>query len=279
MACDRIHGAAWLSRQSLSVLKLCIQQSQAGSGARLVADLRDAALRLAEARPAMAPVVNLVARLHYEVLARSRQGVDVVALKGWAQARADGIAFAAKRAAGRAARRAAEIVRDGDVIASASHSANVVGALLAARGRGIRFQVLIARSNASGISYGERMANELAEGGVEVSVVPDASLGRRLAGATAAIIGADTVLPGGSIINGTPSLRLARAAGRSGVPLLVVCETIKFSSRSRPHLEPGFDLIPADLVTRIMTERGPASPDYLARRARTVERYLKSLGL
>jgi translation initiation factor 2B subunit (eIF-2B alpha/beta/delta family) len=58
---------------------------------------------------------------------------------------------------------------------------------------------------------------------------------------------------------------MAQAAANSKVPLYSVCETSKFAvlpQNSTSHkLEPGFDLIPPNLITGIITEVGMIKPN------------------
>ncbi len=75
-----------------------------------------------------------------------------------------------------------------------------------------------------------------------------------------AFIGADTVWADGSLINGIPSYLLAEIAAKKDIKFYSVCETAKFdvsNPRDRAsHIEPGFELVPSELIAGIITEEG-----------------------
>ncbi len=75
------------------------------------------------------------------------------------------------------------------------------------------------------------------------------------------LIGADAVFADGGVINGRPSLSLARALSLRRAPLYVVASSWKLLPEpSRPPAEPGFDLVPGRLITAIIIESGPWKP-------------------
>ena len=108
---------------------------------------------------------------------------------------------------------------------------------------------------------GRRLAAELIGIGVQATIASGLATGASLHGVHAALIGADAVTPG-FVVNGTPSLVLAEAV-KGRAPLYVVAETLKFARRV--PLSPGYDRIPLDLVTAVVSEVGVQGPDELAR--------------
>ncbi|GAH63360.1 unnamed protein product, partial [marine sediment metagenome] len=89
------------------------------------------------------------------------------------------------------------------------------------------------------------------------------------------LVGADSVLRDGSLINGLPTYELALAA-KGKLPFYVVCETLKFNPRvssTQVKLEEGFDLTPPELITGIITEAGAFKPENLAPHMKELERY------
>jgi translation initiation factor eIF-2B subunit delta len=96
-------------------------------------------------------------------------------------------------------------------------------------------------------------------------VVPDDQIGWHVARADVILCGADAVSLHGWLINGAPSLELAEVAARKKKPFYIVCETAKFDVRGflagLRRAEPGFDMVPLELVTGIVTERGVLTVD------------------
>ncbi len=66
------------------------------------------------------------------------------------------------------------------------------------------------------------------------------------------LLGADAVLYSGDVLNGAPSLYLAQSLKKIGIPLLVVAESFKKCKES--PISDGFELIPAGLITEIITD-------------------------
>jgi len=204
VAADREHGAAWLSVRALGALRdAAAAATRDGDGIGAVAavarDLRDA-------RPAMAAPANRVNR----VMSRAARTPAAV------RDRAVEAVEAALAADEGAAARAAGLLDDagpGPVV-TLSRSGTVRRALEAA-GR----PVVVGVSRPGG--EGRATAAALAAAGLDVTLVPDAALPGRVAGAAAALVGADAVEPDGAVVNKVGTRPLALAADRAGVPLYV----------------------------------------------------------
>ena len=70
---DSTHGASWLAREAVLVLKQAAEGGRGMSDQDLFDYLGGIAAELVRARPGMAPIANYVARFMWEVmLARSR---------------------------------------------------------------------------------------------------------------------------------------------------------------------------------------------------------------
>jgi translation initiation factor 2B subunit (eIF-2B alpha/beta/delta family) len=73
-------------------------------------------------------------------------------------------------------------------------------------------------------------------------------------------VGADSLLFDGSIINGSPTHEVAVTAKECGVPFYSACETTKVNILSylgeNVELKKNFDLVPANLITGLITEKG-----------------------
>ena len=116
---------------------------------------------------------------------------------------------------------------------------------------------MAAESKSSGNAYGELAAEELKRHGISVEVIPDQAIGDSITRASKALVGADSILGDGSLINGTPTYEVAAAAKKAGIPFYSICETAKFNIHSlaeQPELEEGFDSVPPGLITGIITE-------------------------
>jgi translation initiation factor 2B subunit (eIF-2B alpha/beta/delta family) len=176
------------------------------------------------------------------------------------------------------------VIEDDDILISCSDSATVVLSLRAARLVGKEFGVYVAESRTSdGKAYGEAMAEKMRAERIPVKVIPDnpQAIGDCALKSTKVMVGADSILDNGSLINGAPTLIIAEAAKEKKIPFYVVCETTKFSALRlagrHMWLEEGFEVIPPQLITRIITEDGIMNIDQAMARAKHMAKYLQAL--
>jgi methylthioribose-1-phosphate isomerase len=158
-----------------------------------------------------------------------------------------------------------------------------LGAVKDLAGRGQVESVLVDETRP--LLQGARLtAFELAEAGIAYRICADSAAATALAGGLvdAVLVGADRVAANGDVANKVGTYPLALAAGRHGVPFLVVAPESTLDARvatgadieveQRPAAEltqlaghrvapegataynPAFDITPADLVTAIVTE-------------------------
>ncbi len=258
---DRSHGAGWLSRQAVAALKLAVQKSEAATSDALLAELREVAQELVATRPSMTSITNAVARFISELWSRAQALKELNAFKEFASSVADELVTELAQAAFTAAAKGAEAIADGDLVLTCSYSSTVCEAFRIAANKGRNFEVLVAESKFKDRAYGKVVAEQLEQYSIPVEIIPDEAIRQSAPKAKKALVGADSILSDGSLINGSPTHELALAAGEHNIPFYVVCETVKFSLGSHVQLEEGFDQIPSHLVAGIITERGMIRPD------------------
>jgi translation initiation factor 2B subunit (eIF-2B alpha/beta/delta family) len=151
----------------------------------------------------------------------------------------------------------ASLVRDGATVLTASYSSAVVRALACAHGQGRRIVLLAAEPSGAPISYAGLVREALAPWGLPVHAVGEDTIAGAVGAAELVLVGADKLLPDGSLLNGGPTLAVARVAHRR-IPLYSLCESFKLDAD--PATEPGFDVVPSELVTAFVTEQGVLSP-------------------
>ncbi|WP_188980127.1 NUDIX domain-containing protein [Halocalculus aciditolerans] len=252
VADDDTHGSAYVSLRAVEVLR---DAAAEGAGrARLEALARD----LLDAKPGMAAVRNRVNR----VLSEAAGG------KADARAVAERTLDAAVDADGRAADRARDLVA-GERVVTLSRSGTVLDALTGEPGPA---SVVVAESRPA--CEGVGVAEALADAGVDVALTTDANLPGVVAGADVVLVGADTVLPDGRVLNKVGTRAAALAAEREDAACYAVCARDKVSPNADVHVESGdsaavydgerdvavenplFDVAPADCVTGVVTEDG-----------------------
>lgn len=270
---DREHGATQLAREAARLFSE-MASDRAIPDDQFAELFPTAARDTARARPNMASLLNLVGICFGAWLeaggasnaAAARSEVDVSALQWIAKQDAEG-SFVADHAAE---------VLSGTII-TLSYSSTVLRVLEECWARGVLKSVFVAESRP--LNEGRRTAAVLASLNIPTTLITDAEMGIFAGESHAAIVGADTIRPNGSLLNKAGTLLLALAARRCRVPFYAVAETHKIApattKRQPIELEemgedevlakpiPSvtvrnvyFDLTPARYLTGYITERG-----------------------
>jgi translation initiation factor 2B subunit (eIF-2B alpha/beta/delta family)/ADP-ribose pyrophosphatase YjhB (NUDIX family) len=249
---DREHGAAFLAGRAVEVLALAAATSAAPSGTAFWEEMQRLVESLVGVRPSMVPVGAAARRWLEELRRRAAATAGPEELRSAAAEVTEDLKREMEECRLGSAQRAAELAARSRRVATTSFSATVAEALAGAgrraRAEGRDFAVLVVESG----GHGHRLAERLREEGVEVAVFGLEELESCLAGADLVLVGADALLPDGSVVNGSPSLSLARAAASRGVPFLVVADRFKRAAGEVP-LEEGFERVPAELVKAIVS--------------------------
>jgi translation initiation factor 2B subunit (eIF-2B alpha/beta/delta family) len=270
---DTDHGSAWISIRALEVLR---DRAAVADGWQPVVEV---AHELRAARPDMAALHNRINR----ALARAGDDDADERTDTDATERTPSAAVAATQrtlveavhADERAAQRAAALLDSDATVGTLSRSGTVIDALVQADST-----VVIGESRPAG--EGGDVAAALADRDMTVTLTTDAALSSALSGTAelsidVVLVGADAVLPDGSIINKVGTRALSLAAAESAVPLYVVAASDKVAleeyqptERSDPTpLDPApgvetwvptFDRTPPAAVDGIVTEEGVLAP-------------------
>lgn len=274
---DREHGSRWLVRQTIILLRDLAREDMLAEDERL-ARVRQAGRELAHARPAMAALAGAIGR----ILAASSEAAGLAnaaeqLLREYDQAIARITVFARPHLQG--------------VVMTHSLSGTVLEVLRACIPP--LDQVIIPEGRP--LYEGRAVASALSGQAVELTLITDAQADIFLPMCRALVVGADSILADGSILNKAGTALLARAAQAHGVPFYVLSETLKIA----PHAWTGdlrlleehsgrevweqaipnvavrnfyFDHTPAELITQIITEQGPLSLEQIQQQAAQLQR-------
>ena len=251
IAGDRTSSASRLARVGLETMALATLE---GAGRKDPAVLTEIARQISNAQPAMAIVHNVV-HLFARLVAEGHEPMEVLRE----------IHAELDSARERIGKTFLKVAPDKATVLTISHSESVRSCLLAAHGKRRIAGVLVMESGPT--LEGRAMAKILEGDGLPATVIPDDQGPVRIGDAAYALVGADAVLRDGSVVNKKGTLALARAASTGGKPLYVACETLKFDARFDAGTWPGgrtmdlFDLVPGNLVTTVVTERGTYTPE------------------
>jgi translation initiation factor 2B subunit (eIF-2B alpha/beta/delta family) len=258
---DREHGSRWLVREAISLLHDLATEKTLPTHEQ-EQQVREAARALAHARPAMAALAVAAGRI-----LSAQDG-----LRGMAR-EASRLLEASDHAVERITAYARPLLRG--TLMTHSLSGTVLEVLSACRTQIEQVVVLEGRPRYEG----RDVARALAQHGMAITLLTDAQADIFLPQCHAVVVGADSVLANGDVLNKAGTALLAWAAHGHRVPFYVLCETLKISPRrwsgdlsQLEEKEPGevleqpitgvtarnfyFDHTPAKLVTSIITEQG-----------------------
>ncbi|ORZ29708.1 hypothetical protein BCR44DRAFT_159647 [Catenaria anguillulae PL171] len=126
------------------------------------------------------------------------------------------------------AQNAAPKIKDGDVILTYAHSSAVRHVLLTAHKQGRKFETIVV--DARPTSEGRDLARLLIAEGVPTTYVLISGLGYAMREATKVLLGANGMLANGALLARIGSAQVALMASRKNVPVIVACETYKFTN-------------------------------------------------
>ncbi len=265
---DKIHGAGYLTDKALEAIKNAVQASQARNPEEFLREISGLTYELQECRPVMASITNCTSRFRTELQKYGASCTDLNFLRAAALTLVQNIKRDFRRARDQAIEAGASLIENEEVIITCSYSSTIVQTMTRARGQGKSFQVMAAESREfpGAVAYGDKLAAELSGQGIECHTFPDNDIRAMAQQADKIMVGADAILPDGSLLNGYPTAELALAARDANLPFYTICESPKFLPRGKIEaLEKGFNLVPFRLVSAVVSEKGIRTPRQIAR--------------
>jgi translation initiation factor 2B subunit (eIF-2B alpha/beta/delta family) len=277
---DQKHGAAFLAREALNLIRLAAHESRAVEAGAFLKELATLGCRLISLRPSMSsPIANAVVRVFNGISRVAETTYDATAIREATDRIIEDLVAASRQNVNRAAERACQLVPERATILTHSYSETCLRALLACKPKSPRVYATESRP----LFEGRKTVVALREAGIDVTLLTDVQAGHFIAKADLVLVGADTVLPDGSVVNKIGTYLIALAANDKGAPFHVVCDTWKFRIESGvfqlEEKSPGevvadseriparnvyFDITPSRLVTSLLTEEGQISPSEVA---------------
>lgn len=264
---DRKSGANQLALNALNLLQSFSKKSKNETSQSFVRDFNEFGYRILKVRPTIAPIQNLVAQIVYEVNNLEEDNLD--SIRSYIISRIEELSRLSRMAIKKSAQFASTLISNADCVATCSYSSTVFETFKAAAQQQKHFNVLIAESKSSDgkLSYGRILASFLKPLKIQVDVFLDDLIYKIIPKTNSVLVGADSVFWDGSILNGTPTYGVAIEAEENSIPFYSVCETTKVNTlhflSNNIDLKEGFDLIPANLITELVTEKGALSDEKL----------------
>lgn len=269
---DRTRGAAELARVCLRLLVDSALTIAATSTADWRCSLMERAERLAECRPSMAAIRHLVECWQAAAIPPV-SALPLDEARRIAAAVGHDLIEQSRQATEQAAEQLARFLGAGRVLMTHSLSSTIMRVFTRLAAQGVTAIVTESRP----LYEGRRLAERLSALDISTTLITDAQMGLFVARAHAVVVGADSRLPDGSLINKAGTYLLALAARDQGVPFYVCSERFKqrqpawgdpvFEQMNPGELDaPGwagvtvenvyFDRTPARLISRWFDEQG-----------------------
>ncbi|KAI0356545.1 eukaryotic translation initiation factor 2B delta subunit [Trametes cingulata] len=189
-------------------------------------------------------------------------------------------------------------IKDGDVILTYARSSVVEKVLLEAHASGRNFSVIVVDSRP--MLEGKRLIAVLSEAGIQCTYLLLPALGSVMSEVSTVLVGAHSIHTNGAVYSRAGTALVAMMAKRHSVPVVVCCETYKFSEtiqldsftknelaplgdlfssfpnnkpresltlENKPNLEilnPLYDLTPPSCITAVVTEVGVIPPNSIS---------------
>ena len=274
---DRRRGASELARRGLELLAEAARTLPAADAMELRERLLELVDELSMARPSMAPIQNLL-RCWREGLTPPADPNLLAITRRLAAERAEALIAGSRRAVAECAARAAELLGSGRTVMTHSLSSTVVETCRLLKDAGLRMIVTESRP----LAEGRQLAERLSAWNVPTLYITDAQMGLFVAQADTVLVGADSVLADGAVVNKAGTYPLALVARDQGIPFYACCESFKWRAADQPapeleEMAPAelgapawpcvtvrnvyFDLTPARLVSAWIDETGVRWPD------------------
>lgn len=277
---DKEHGAHELTVITLNEVRTSIEEYQADDAAELHRFFLAVLQAFAFTRPSMSSIANSMATIMHDVDTKTR---SVQGLRESIITAIEKQVTHLEKSVAKVVSHSANLIADEYTVMTCSYSSTVFKVFLEVQNMGRRLTVLTVRSPSldGSIDYGVQMYKKLQNKNLQTAIFDDEATEKQMRSVHMILVGADSLLSDGSIVNGSPTLQLAYEAARKKKPFYVACETWKVNPTSlrdfTPSIEVGMDLVPSELVTAIVTENGLHDPKKIHKYSIDFSKRLKTL--
>jgi len=268
---DHQSGSAEIARVALQALASYSQRSELTDPVAYRKDLTSFAVQLQQTRPSMAILVNIVDVWLEEINQNAHSSLKT--LKQVALSKVNDLMVQSTQANERIAQHVCGLIEDNRVILTHSISSTISACFTELAKKKINAIITESRPGNEGLV----VADKLSKLGIETQYITDAQLGLFMSKADVVLVGVDSILADGSVVNKAGTYLAALAAYDAGVPFYVCAESFKQSSKScatihleemdsgelnlpeLPHIVARniyFDVTPARLVSGWINEHG-----------------------
>lgn len=279
IANDNISSAIDLTKQAIDVLILQIKKS---SDSSFIQDIEDTFKLLLNAQPSMAPLLHGMGVIMNEI-SKFYNKIPLDELKEKVIKKGKEFIKKSNIAIKKIVELSSKIIKENDIILTHSMSRTVLEIIQNNINKNLRIFVTESRPQLEGLELAKRIGNIF-----PVTLIIDSAIGYIIKKykIDLILVGADSILADGSIINKIGTYPLALVAQDNNIPFYIATESFKFNLRSYyssdviieeklpneilseeiPGVEPKnfyFDITPANLISYIISELGIFPPKQL----------------
>jgi ribose 1,5-bisphosphate isomerase len=222
----KVKGAYLITRVALEALALRAKDA-AADGKPILDTLIAAADRLRSAQPSMASVANACAYVLYPLQQPEGAALTPEQAHDLIVERSHDFLEANDQAQQRTVEVGAHMIHDGDLVFIHSYTGTLLGMFRRARAAGKQFSVIATESRP--YCEGRVMVAELLKLDIPCTLIIDAAIGSYAGRASKSLVGSDSFLPNGAVVNKIGTQLLALACQVYGVPLYAAGSVLKLS--------------------------------------------------
>jgi eIF-2B alpha/beta/delta-like uncharacterized protein len=227
---DNSHGASWLAREAIDTLIEASKLDKSKNLSNYLNKLKLLSLKLMFIRPSLAPIHSQIGELMKKITLDSRSNKNLEKLKSSIENEGNRMKMKSLTASERIAENVLKIIPEKASILTHSYSDTIIKSLKMMKDEGKEIHVFVTESRP--LLEGRKTAQELLKHGIKTTVITDAASGIFAGQVSLILLGADSLLADGSLINKTGSYPIALAATYQGIPVYVAAELNKINLRS-----------------------------------------------
>lgn len=225
----KVKGAYLITCVALEALVLRAEET-AAVGEPLLDALTTAAERLKAAQPSMASVTNACGYVLNPLLQPKASSMTSQEIRQLVTTRSKEFLAAFEQAQQQVIEVGSKVVHNDDVIFIHSYTGTLLGIFSRAREEGKQFRIIATESRP--YCEGRAMVTALLKLDIPCRLIIDAAMGSYLKKANKALVGSDSILANGGVVNKMGTQLLAFACHAYGVPLYAAGSILKLSLES-----------------------------------------------
>lgn len=292
---DKTHGASWLASEAIEIISLASREYKPGNISDYLNKMKALALQLMNIRPSIGTINNRVGDILCRLIENSKTTSNLNEIKEFVNKEVKILNKNSERNIIDVSKNCIKLFPDHCKILTHSYSSTIIEAIKFAYNKK-EIQVFVTESRP--LFEGRKTANELSEYGIPTTLITDAAAGFFAKQADILLVGADSLLTNGDLINKAGTYPIILAAAFQGIPVYIASDTGKINLRSYftqilleekdikeiwnkqpPNLTIRnlyFDTTPKFFITRIITEMQQLRPEELLDLSRDIimDRYI-----